>query len=167
MSGVSYRVDTSELERLADDLVERISRPAPALRAVADLAEQTIQRNFTAGGRPTRWAPLKLRDGQPLRDTGRLMNSISAQPVGDRTVLVGTNVVYAAVHNFGAKKGAFGTVACQVKAHKRGSSTVRAHTRNAKIPWGDIPQREFMVIPDEEIEDIQDLLQNWIVEGKL
>ena len=92
MSGVSYRVDTSELERLADDLVERISRPAPALRAVADLAEQTIQRNFTAGGRPTRWAPLKLRDGQPLRDTGRLMNSISAQPVGDRVVLVGTNV---------------------------------------------------------------------------
>ena len=30
-----------------------------------------------------------------------------------------------------------------------------------------IPQREFMVIPDEEIEDIQDLLQNWIVEGKV
>ena len=62
MSGVSYRVDTSELERLADDLVERISRPAPALRAVADLAEQTVQRNFTEGGRPTKWAPLKLRE---------------------------------------------------------------------------------------------------------
>ena len=141
MSGVSYRVDTSELERLADDLVERISRPAPALRAVADLAEQTIQRNFTAGGRPTKWAALKHRYGQPLRDTGRLMNSISAQPVGDRTVLVGTNVVYAAIHNFGGKAG-----------------------RGRKVT---IPQREFMVIPEDEIGDIQDLLQNWIVEGKL
>jgi phage virion morphogenesis protein len=141
MSGVSYRVDTRELERLSADLVERISQPRPALQAVADLAEQTIQRNFTAGGRPTKWAPLKLRDGQPLRDTGRLMNSISAQPVGDRVVMVGTNVVYAAIHNFGGQAG-----------------------RGHKVT---IPQREFMIIPEDEIGDIQDTLQNWIVEGKL
>jgi phage gpG-like protein len=40
--------------------------------------------------------------GQPLRDTGRLQRSISSQP--DATgVTVGTNLIYARVHQFGAE----------------------------------------------------------------
>lgn len=47
------------------------------------------------------WAALKIRKGQPLRDTGRLNRSIVANP--DQTgVTIGTNVKHAAVHQFGA-----------------------------------------------------------------
>lgn len=47
------------------------------------------------------WAALKIRKGQPLRDTGRLQRSIVANP--DSTgVTIGTNVKHAAVHQFGA-----------------------------------------------------------------
>ena len=42
-----------------------------------------------------------MRQGQPLRDTGRLRGSIS--PAADASgVTVGTNINYAAVHQFGA-----------------------------------------------------------------
>lgn len=46
------------------------------------------------------WAALKIRKGQPLRDTGRLNRSIVSNP--DKTgVTIGTNVRHAAVHQYG------------------------------------------------------------------
>jgi phage gpG-like protein len=51
------------------------------------------------------WAPLKVRKGKPLIDTGRLRASFTAQT---DTVLskitVGTNVSYAIYHQYGATK---------------------------------------------------------------
>lgn len=50
------------------------------------------------------WAPLKRRSGQPLRDTGRLMASITYRTGkdGDSSFVdVGTNVRYAPIHQFG------------------------------------------------------------------
>lgn len=61
-----------------------------------------VQLGFKSGASPggQAWAPLKIRRGQPLRDTGRLRSSITASADGDG-VTVGTNVNYAAVHQFG------------------------------------------------------------------
>lgn len=44
------------------------------------------------------------RDGQTLQDTGRLMGSVSTDH-DDRQAVVGTNVVYGAIHQFGVKRG--------------------------------------------------------------
>lgn len=62
-----------------------------------------VQLGFKSGASPggQSWAPLKIRKGQPLRDTGRLRSSITSSADGDG-VTVGTNVDYAAVHQFGA-----------------------------------------------------------------
>lgn len=49
------------------------------------------------------WKPLRSRDGQPLRDSGRLQNSVSARPhVTERGFTISTGVKYAAVHQYGA-----------------------------------------------------------------
>jgi len=47
------------------------------------------------------WQALKFRKGQPLRDTGRLNRSIVSK-VDATGVTVGTNLIYAPVHQFGA-----------------------------------------------------------------
>ncbi len=47
------------------------------------------------------WQALKFRKGQPLRDTGRLNRSIVSK-VDASGVTVGTNLIYAPVHQFGA-----------------------------------------------------------------
>jgi phage virion morphogenesis protein len=47
------------------------------------------------------WQALKFRKGQPLRDTGRLNRSIVSK-VDAIGVTVGTNLIYAPVHQFGA-----------------------------------------------------------------
>ena len=139
MNGITLTIDDTEVRRLLAGMQERGGNLRPALNVAATMMQQAVRNNFAQGGRP-KWLPLKSRDGQPLRDTGRLMNSLTREAT-QTEARVGTNVVYAAIHNFGGKAG-----------------------RGRKVT---IPQREFMVIPDEEIEDIQDTLQNWIVEGKL
>ena len=61
-----------------------------------------------------------------LQDTGGLAASITHG--GDRnSAWVGASKIYAAVHQFGQKKGASGTT-----------------RRGAPIPWGDIPARPYI-----------------------
>ena len=54
-------------------------------------------------------------------------------------------MIYAAVHQFGAKKGQFGTA-------KNGSS----------IPCGDIPARPFIGVSDADESRIVEMLSEWL-----
>ena len=74
------------------NLMNRIGRAVHA---------DTLMR-FRQGKAPdgTPWLPLKTRQGQPLRDTGRLQRSITWESTDDQAV-IGTNVVYARAHNDG------------------------------------------------------------------
>lgn len=131
------------------------------------LVRESIRRNFKEGGRPQKW-PLSKRAeeqrGQTLIDTKVLMNSITSDATENEAV-VGTNVEYAAVHNFGAKKGSFGTVTATIRAHLRKGVQVREHTRKMNLPWGDIPAREFMLVQDEDWADIREVVGNYLTQG--
>ena len=97
------------------------------------------QDRFDAGKAPdgSDWAPTK-RGGQILVDTGALKDSVGYE-ASPGLVVVGTADVRAGTHQFGAKKGAYG-------------STGKGHP----IPWGDIPARRFLGIgPDDEEESLQ------------
>lgn len=84
-------------------MVEAAENMAPLHDRIGAAMVSRVRLGFKAGASPygAAWAPLRIRQGQPLRDTGRLQASIASAP--DRTgVTVGTNVQYAAVHQFGA-----------------------------------------------------------------
>lgn len=160
------------------DMARRGSDLKPALSAVGALIKESIRTNFARGGRPSPWKAIKNREGQPLRDTGRLMNSITRQATASE-VRVGTNVVYAAVQHLGAKRGSFGTKMATVKQHSRTMQvvfgrrlktpktvTVGTHQRRMALPWGDIPARPFMMVQDDDILDIRDIISRYLMEGK-
>lgn len=179
MSGVTLTIDDQQVQQMLVQIIRRGTDLRPALSAVGALVRESIRTNFAEGGRPIPWKPVKGRAGEPLRDTGRLMNSITRK-VTDNEVRVGTNVVYAAVHHFGEERGSFGTFAQRVKPHQRRVTQafgrrlrspvlamVGGHTRQAQLPWGDIPARPFMLVQDEDLSDIRELLRTWMVEGTL
>lgn len=104
------------VNRLSNNISRDIERP---LKASGVYMVGSIQRNFQAQGRPTKWKPLSAKTlarrrkgrgkgkGQILIDRGRLKNSHSMRLVKDG-VQVGTNVVYAPRQHFGyssSKKG--------------------------------------------------------------
>jgi phage gpG-like protein len=105
------------------------------------------------------------------------MGSINVKPHSDR-VEVGTNKIYGAVHQFGAKKGDFGTVTAKVPAHKRRISqafgkpikprtiTVGAHTRRMQVPWGDIPARPFLAVQPRDWDEIRSALADYLARIK-
>lgn len=78
---------------------------------------------------------------KPLVDSGTLAGSINYRVVdGGRTLLVGSSVKYAAVQQFGAKKGSLGQ----------------------RSPWGDIPARPFLGISPDDKATILDVIQRYL-----
>lgn len=183
MISPGIKIDGRELQKVCVKIVERGANKKDALRTIGAIARESIRYNFRAGGRPNKWVASKrvtAKRGQTLRKSGRLMNSITSTIAGDR-VIVGTNVIYAAVQNYGAKKFSFGTVLAKIPAHSRknpardikdgrkkmagGVSFVRAHTRTMKLPWGDIPARPFMVLQQEDILSMEIAIAKQIIGG--
>ncbi len=191
-NGITLKIDDSEFEKTFGAVLANLGNKKTALRQIGSIGKESVRMNFHQGGRPEKWEPSKRaknkkipgRTAATLRSRGILMNSITSE-VRDESVLIGTNVVYAAVQHYGAVKGSFGTFTFQVKAHRRkrqsrnmkggksgrkkiasGVSFVKTHARTTKLPWGDIPARPFMLLQEEDIATIEMIMADHIVEGE-
>lgn len=170
MPGITLKINRAELQKALEGITDRMTDSTAAMRKVGAIVRESIRTNFAKGGRPSSWPKLKRRQGQPLRDTNRLMNSITSVP-GKNSVRVGTNVVYAGVHNYGAARGAFGVTSVQVGPYYRTTKSgkqagVRGHTRRVRLPWGDIPARPFILVQKEDGPEISAILAKHIIKGE-
>lgn len=119
----------NQIERLQDGVENRYR----LMERLAGTMHYAVHMNFRAGGRP-KWLGLEYRNGKPLVDSGRLRDSVVAYSDND-TALVGTNMVYAAIHNFGGMAG-----------------------RGRKV---NIPQREFLTLTNQDKQDLMDDVQDY------
>lgn len=142
---IEIEVNLTDVEGLLGRMVALGADMSPVSRALAGVLADIPERAFADQRDPVTGAPwAKLspvtvnRRGSAtpiLQVSGILAGSIQAES-GPDFARVTTNVPYAPTHQFGAKKGQFGTT-------KRG----------APIPWGDIPARRFFgVSPADETE---------------
>lgn len=206
---IELQFDDKATRELLNAVVQNITNPQPVLNKIGQMMLASVKENFEIGGAYSspdsiiggskKWKPLskttkkiKARQGkkgpyQILADSGRLRDSITAKADKD-SVTVGTNVEYAAVHQFGAKKGEFGIVDVLVKAHVRNSaregqsigkggkpgklkkmslkSSVRGYFKKQPVPFGDIPARPFMTIHPDMLNEIDQVLINFILSGR-
>ncbi|MDR2155910.1 MAG: phage virion morphogenesis protein [Burkholderiaceae bacterium] len=89
-----------------------------------------------------------LANKKPLTgETGALKGNINFQVISADTVRIGSPTEYAAVQQFGAKKGELGT------------GTYKTRKGTFPIPWGDIPARPFLGVADEDLADIVEVLR--------
>lgn len=179
------------IKELFGRLLKQLGDLRPVMAVAGDIVHSSILKNFEQGGRPG-WralSPVTIAQRTKIRRwpgrillrqgvAGGLMGSISYQAERDRVVL-SANKVYAKVHQFGAKAGSFGRFLIQVPEHTRKISKafgraidprevkVRAHEREAALPWGDIPARPFMLVQDEDWEEMRESLAEFIVLGKV
>jgi len=128
------------------------------IQGMVDLA---FRRERAPFGGP--WAPLRpvtlerRRKGDPdskapqariLRDTGTLAGSFMIQRLTQTQVEVGSELKYSGTHQYGARKGQYGTT-------RRGSP----------IPWGDIPARPML--PDATNVEFQSAVRDILVAALL
>lgn len=128
---VSIIVDDAQLRAALQRLEQAGGDLAPAMRKIAQTMAKVTEDNFAAEGRP-KWKPLAQvtkhmrlggnkaykRDGKLtaaaqrrqeagfriLQHTGQLAGSISTDYDG-ATAVVGSNLAYAAIHQFGGQAG--------------------------------------------------------------
>lgn len=157
---ITIDVTTDTLRPALAEAQRALADLTPLMQEVGDLMVYRTEENFTAGTAPdgTAWAPRsqttldayaargKMPQGGPLVGVSKMLSeqiSYEADPTG---VDWGSNMIYAAVMQFGAAQGAFGKT-----------------SRGGPIPWGDIPARPYLGVgPEDEtaiLETIEDYLQ--------
>lgn len=144
-------------------MLGRVGNMRPILTEIAQKQVSSFQENFIQGGRP-RWEPsirVKKHGGKTLLLTGHLMKSITVPQVTNTTIAYGSNLPYAAIHQFGGeiripartemfqrnryvkgpKKGMF----------KRGTREGRGFTIGAYTV--DMPARPYITFGPKDISD--------------
>ena len=104
--GVTQTLTGHEQAQAALGRLARSGRdPGPILQAIGSHLENTTRQRFNTGESPTgvSWTKslrAKQESGTTLVDDGRLRDSITSRVQG-REVQIGTNAIYAAIHQFG------------------------------------------------------------------
>jgi len=148
MAGASVTVRADDLVRALRCAERAAVDMRPAWMQVGEHMLRSIDKNFNAEGRPDRWkrplAASTLKRKKPgkkiLGASGRLRRSITRATAvrarGDG-VVVGTNVVYAAIHQFGGQAG-----------------------RGRKVT---LPARPYLMVHDEDLGAIVDIVNDHVM----
>jgi phage virion morphogenesis protein len=145
MIKLTVSLDADRAKATLTAVKSKIKNMTPVMKTIGQVIRASIQKNFERGGRPEGWiklspATLKKRRGSKiLVDTARLKNSIKIKASSDR-VVVGSNVIYAAIHHFGG-------MACRGKKVK-------------------IPARPFMMVQDEDWKEINSVAADYLLGRK-
>lgn len=127
----------------------------PLMQEIGEYLLESSKENFRTGSAPdgTPWAPRspvtlaayeargERPKGGPLVGVSRALSTTITYEAGPDSVEWGSNMIYAAVMQFGAAQGAFGATA-----------------RGSPIPWGTIPARPFLGIGADDEAEITDLI---------
>ena len=157
MSGVTITLDDAAFSRWLTQTLGRITHLEDALKEIGDILVQSTQNRFGTKIAPSgaTWAPnspvtvaIKGHGSQLRGESKALGDTIHYQLDGTNAVEVGSNMIYAAVQQFGQPKGASGRT-------KRG----------APIPWGDIPPRPFVGVSQEDEDRITEIMADYLMPG--
>lgn len=105
---IKIKVDSADFVRRMDHMLGWLSHREPLMRAIAADMHDAVNENFAQQGRPA-WLGLKRIEWKGVNDnhkilqrSGRLISSIVEHSDND-SATVGTNVEYAAIHQFGGE----------------------------------------------------------------
>ncbi|MEQ1966280.1 phage virion morphogenesis protein [Xenorhabdus nematophila] len=164
-------IDLKEFQQAMQQLTDGLGDRTPMMRQIAATMADAVEENFRQQGRPAwlGWSPAyakKRAGGKILQHTGRLASSIQQFSDNDEA-LVGTNVIYARIHQEG---GTINMPARSQQAHyrrKKGQSRF-AHKANHS-QWStlpaykiQIPARPFLKLTDSDADQIQAILEHYL-----
>jgi phage gpG-like protein len=161
------RIDSAHAEAVLGAAIDKIVQPVPLMRAVATELATVTAFNFLSQGRP-RWLGLqrpspKRANGMILQSSGRLRDSI-VESVTGTSAAIGTNVVYAAIHQLGG----------QTRPHVILPKNKKALAFNGRVvkkvnhPGSKIPARPFLPIDHngnlqpEAVSGIESAVQEYL-----
>ena len=148
---------TAAIEHLSG-LVDAINDPSPLLAELGEYGLRSTRARFKTQTAPdgTAWAALqpwyqkekRRNKNRILTLNGYLRGQMTWQLVGDRTVEIGSNLPYAAVHQFGAT----------IKPRAAKVLMFRGHVAKSVT----IPARPYLGLSDEDRSEIVGGTLEWL-----
>lgn len=159
MTGITLEITNDQITPALQRTVSALANPLPLFQDLGEYLVKSTTDRFPTGRAPdgSVWAPkspvtiarqggrrTNRLDTRPLfGPSGSLSSTINYEAFPDR-IEWGSPMIYAAVQQLGAAKGAFGQT-----------------SRGAPIPWGNIPARPFLGISAEDETAILDIVAEW------
>lgn len=161
------QIDSAHAQAVLGAAIDKIGQPAALMRTVATELATVTAFNFLSQGRPG-WLGLqrpspRRTGGMILQDTGRLRDSVVTSST-ETSAAIGTNVVYAAIHQFGG----------QTRPHVILPKNKQALAFNGRVvkkvnhPGSKIPARPFLPIDHnghlqpEAVSGIESAVQEYL-----
>lgn len=147
---VDSRIDDDDVRAALERLVALGADATPAFREIGEYLDLAHRLRWDKEQAPdgTGWEPLsevtlkrKRGRGQILVNSGNLRDLLRYEASADGLAF-GTDRIYGAVQQFGAKQGAFGKT-----------------QRGGPIPWGDIPARPWLGLSEEDKQEVMAILK--------
>lgn len=158
---LSIQLKNDQVNRLLSGIARKLGDLAPVMRQIAGIMQDAVEENFDQEGRPS-WKPSRRAEaqgGRTLQDTGRLAASITSRATGNQA-MVGTNVVYAAIHQFGGHTGPHTILPKNKKALFWPGA--RHPVKSVKHPGSDIPARPFLSLTESDWGKIIQKLERYL-----
>ena len=144
---VEIRLDNKDVEKALLQVAQKCEDMRPLMKNIAGIMADATEQNFEEEGRPDKWQKLAKRTikqrtktkhypGKILQVEGRLALSVTTQYDNDSAV-IGSNLDYARIHQLGGQAG-------------KGLKTT-------------IPARPYLVLTNDEYNEIIDISQKYII----
>lgn len=146
---IKTKIDDTQLTGLLEAIAKRCGNMLPAMQIIGETVKASVVENFQAGGRPNGWQALSpvtraMKKGGSILigkgHAGGLMGSIHYEAESN-AVMVGTNKIYGAIHQFSGQAG-----------------------RGHKVT---IPARPYLMVQDKDWTEITEQLEEYILIGDL
>ncbi len=111
---IEIKVDDKEIQQLLKKIISKIENLRPLMKNITGIMIDSVEENFEKEGMP-KWKKLSASTikqrtkkgywpGRILQKRGELAASITSK-YDENSAIVGTNKVYAAIHQFGGDAG--------------------------------------------------------------
>lgn len=200
IGGIDCKIDDEKFMRAIAELKRRGHDMSEVWEDIGIEAMQIVQENFTAEGRPEKWVSWcasyeefrhskvkdKARVGEEkiLTLSSRLRNSVTkrGEPGNEFHVRrdhvdIGTNVEYAAIHQFGGRTAAhvikprhkkalyWPGAGSFTSAGRSGGGYFEEHPiRSVNHPGSKVPARPYLVIPESEFPRLTRIVEEYLAE---
>jgi len=144
----------------------RVSNLSPIMRAIGDRVVEQTKRRFEAGGPApdgTPWKSPKTPNPKRIRTltvSGHLRDSMHFELRGQNTVVIGSNRVYAAIHQLGGT-----TKAHIIRPRNKGGlfwPGAKHPMKSVRHPGSVIPARPFLGLSTANSNELLGLINEYI-----
>lgn len=142
---IEIKIYNKKVEKALLEIAQKTSNLRPLMKNIAGIMADSTEENFKEEGRP-KWKDLSEKTktarkksghypGQILQVSGQLALSVTTQ-YDDTSVVIGSNKVYAAIHQLGGQAG-----------------------KNKKTT---IPARPYLKLTDDDFDEIISIVEKYL-----